>query len=208
MKRVALLTFMGVSLTCLLSAQEGSKVSFNVGAGFTTPVGATSRRVDTGWNVQGGVGVKFIPHVGAMLQFNYNSMGINPPTLARFGVPGGNVNLWSLTLNPVVHLNPNGHVDWYFIGGGGLYSRTQQFTEPSSAVFTGFDPWFGFYPVEVPVTNVLASRTVMKPGVNIGGGFAVGTRWNAKFYAEARYHRMMFRDSHTDIIPVNFGLRW
>src|SRR5215510_2868309 len=182
MQRIALIGLAGVLGTYSLIAQEGPSVAFNIGGGFTQPVGNTSRRLDTGWNVQGGIGVNFISHLGAMVQFNYNQMGINSTTLNRFGVPGGDVRMWSLTLNPIVHLNPKGPVDWYFIGGGGLYSRTQEFTEPSVAVVTGFDPFFGFFPVAVPTTNVLATYTVMKPGVNVGGGLAFGTRWKAKFY--------------------------
>jgi opacity protein-like surface antigen len=208
MKRIALISSLGILFIGGLSAQEIPKVSFNVGAGFTQPIGATGRRLDTGWNLQGGVGYNFMPRLGAMLQFDYNSMGINSATLNSFDVPGGNVKLWSLTVNPIVHLNPGGHVDFYIIGGGGLYHRTQEFTAPTVDVITAFDPWFGFYPVAVPANQILASYSVMKPGVNIGGGFAVGTRWRAKFYAEARYHRMMFRETHTDYIPVNFGFRW
>jgi len=207
MKR-ALFLLAGFALTGAIFAQEVPPVSFNIGAGFTTPVGATARRVDTGWNLQGGVGYNFRPRLGANLEFNYSDMGINSTTLSNFGVPGGSVRMWSLTVNPIVRMNPKGPVDWYFTGGGGLYHRTQEFTEPSVEVFTGFDPFFGFYPVAVPVTNVLASRSVMKPGVNFGAGFTVGTRWKGKFYAEARWHRMLFRDSHTDTIPVNFGFRW
>ena len=208
MKRIATISSLALLFIGALSAQEMSRFTFNAGGGFTTPVGGTGRRLDTGWNLQGGAGINFIPHLGAMLQFDYNSMGINSTTLNSFDVPGGNVKLWSLTVNPVVHLNPGSRVDVYVIGGGGLYHRTQEFTAPTVDVVTAFDPFFGFYPVGVPANQILASYSVMKPGVNIGAGFAVGTKWKAKFYAEARYHRMMFRDSHTDYIPVNFGLRW
>ena len=208
MRRVALVLLADVFFIGTMFAQEVPPVSFNIGAGFTAPVGNTARHVDTGWNLQGVVGYNFIPRLGAMLELNYSDMGINRQTLNAFNVPGGSVRMWSLTVNPIVRLNPKGPVDWYFIGGGGLYHRTQEITEPAVGVFTGFDPFFGFYPVAVPVENVLASRSVMKPGVNIGAGFTVGSRWKGKFYAEARYHRMLFRDTHTDAVPVNFGYRW
>jgi len=50
---------------------------------------------------------------------------------------------------------------------------------------------------------------VNKPGVNGGMGLSFGGFHKAKFYAEARYHRM-FLDSnrHTDIVPVTFGVRF
>jgi opacity protein-like surface antigen len=199
----------GILSVTALCAQEVPRFTFNLGAGFTSPVGGTSDRLKTGWNMQGGAGVNFNSRLGAMLQFNYNGNGLNDRTLANFGVPDGDVSLWSLTVNPIVHLNPSGPVDFYVIGGGGLYSRTTRFTQPGIDVVTAFDPWFGvFYPVAVPVSEILAEYTLMKPGVNIGAGLSFGMRGRAKFYAEARWHRMLMRDTHTDIIPVNFGIRF
>jgi hypothetical protein len=198
----------GIVLAGALCAQEVPRFTFNLGAGFTSPVGGASDRLKTGWNMQGGAGVNFNSRVGALVQFNYNGLGINDRTLAAFGMPDGDVSLWSLTLNPIVHLNPKGPVDFYLIGGGGLYSRTQRFTQPAVDVFTAFDPFFGFYPVAVPVNEILAEYTLMKPGVNFGGGLSFGVRGSAKFYAEARWHRMLMRNTHTDLIPVNFGIRF
>jgi len=191
-----------------LSAQEVPRFTFNAGAGFTPPLGATGQRLDTGWNVGAGAGYNFNARFAVMGQFQFNDFRVNTATLNNLGYPDGSVRLWSLTLDPVVHLNPRGHLDVYLIGGGGLYHRTQEFTSPTVATVTGFDPFFGFVPVEVPANQVLASYSVNKPGVNGGVGVALGTKWNAKFYAEARYHRMFIGDTHTDFIPVTFGIRF
>jgi hypothetical protein len=43
----------------LVSAQEFSRFSFDVGGGFTQPVGNTGRHLDEGWNVRGGAGINF-----------------------------------------------------------------------------------------------------------------------------------------------------
>ena len=72
----------------------------------------------------------------------------------------------------------------------------------------GFDPFFGFYPVTVPTRQILASYSVNKPGIDIGAGFAVGTKFHGKIFAEAKYERMFLNNSHTDYIPVTFGFRW
>ena len=93
----------------------------------------------------------------------------------------------------------------YFIGGGGLYHWRQEFTAPTIAVFNGFDPFFGFFQEAVPANQILTSYSVNKPGVNGGVGVSFGTRWHAKFYAEARYHRIIFGDNHADMLPVTFG---
>ncbi|MEI9813351.1 MAG: hypothetical protein WDO18_12210 [Acidobacteriota bacterium] len=101
-------------------------------------------------------------------------------------------------------------MDVYFTGGGGFYQWRQQFTTPTTQTFTGFDPYFGIlYPVAVPVNVVVSSYTLNKPGFNGGMGVAFGTKWHAKAYAEARFHRMILgNDRYVDLIPVTFGLRW
>lgn len=209
MKTIWWVGFAAAVSTCVLSAQETSRFTFNLGAGFTTPVGATSQRLDTGWNIDGGAGVNINSVVGVMLQANYSEMGIGSNTLSNLGFAGGGVHTASFTLNPIVHLNPHGKVDVYLIGGGGLYHRTQEFTQPGLASFVGFDPFFGFYTADVPVEQVVASYTVNKPGLNGGLGLSFGGWRSAKFYAEARYHRIFITgDRHTDYIPVTFGIRF
>jgi opacity protein-like surface antigen len=208
MRNIALASCLGLLSIGYTNAQEVSPFTFNVGGGFTQPVGNTGRQLDDGWNIGLGAGYNFSSHVGALIQFDYNGLGINSATLNNLGVPGGDVKLWSFTLDPIVHLHPRGPVDVYVIGGGGLYHRSQEFTAPTTATVAGFDPFFGFFPVTVPATQVLSSYSVNKPGANIGAGLAFGTRWRAKVYAEARYHRMFIGDFHTDVIPVTFGVRW
>ncbi len=208
MKGLALLSS-GLFLAGALSAQEVQRFSFDVGAGFTQPVGNTARNLDLGWNVQGGVGVNFSSYFGAKIQADYNSMGINSGTLSNLGFPGGSVGIFSATLDPIVHLNPHGHFGVYLIGGGGLYHWNQQFTAPTISTFTGYDPFFGFYPIAVPANEVLSSYSVNKPGVNMGAGIELGSKWHGKFFAEARYnHIFMGNNQHADYVPVTFGFRW
>jgi hypothetical protein len=209
MKNIFLASGIGVLLIGAISAQETPRATFNVGGGFTQTLGATGRRIDPGWNFDAGAGYNFHPYVGLMLQFNYNQLDVNTATVNALGFPAGNIRQWSLTLDPVIHTNPRGPVDLYFIGGGGLYQRTQEFTQPATAVVTGFDPFFGFYQFGVPANQVVASYTVNKPGVNGGMGVSFGSKWHVKFYGEARYHRMFLgNDRHTDLLPVTFGIRW
>ena len=190
-------------------AQETPRFAFNIGGGFTQPLGSTSSRLDNGWNVTGGAGVNFNQHLGLVADVGYNQMGVNSNTLTRLSFPGGNVHVFSATLNPIVHLPPVGHADVYLIGGGGLYRRTQEFTQPGVAGFVGFNPFFGFYQGVVPTTQVLASYTTNKPGVNAGIGFSVGTKWHGKLYAEARWNRIFAgNERYIDYVPVTFGFRF
>jgi Outer membrane protein beta-barrel domain len=140
----------GLLFACVVSAQEVPRFAFDIAGGFTQPVGNTSRQLDTGWNIQAGVGFNFSQWVGVMLQADYNRFGINGATLNSAGFPDGDLNVFSATLDPIVHLTPRSHVDVYLIGGGGLYHRTQEFTQPSFATFTGYNPFFGLLKFSPP----------------------------------------------------------
>ena len=192
-----------------LSAQEYSHFTFSGGGGFTQPVGNTGRQLDTEWNIQGGAGVNFSQYFGTVVQLQYDRMGVNSFTLNNLGFPGGDLSVFSATIDPIVHLTPRGHADVYLIGGGGWYRRNQEFTAPSVATVTAFNPFFGFYLANVPSNVVLAQYSVNKPGVNGGMGVAFGSMWGGKFFAEARYHRILMGSyGHTDYIPVTFGFRY
>jgi hypothetical protein len=201
------LTLCGLAAIGVSSAQETSHFAFTVSGGFTTPVGNTGRYVDDGWNVGGGVGYNFNSWVGALVDLNYNSMGINSTTLQGVGAPGGGLHVFSATLDPIVHLTPKSHFDLYVTGGGGMYRRQQDFTQPTAVVVPGFNPFFGFYPTAAAGSQVLSSYSSIKPGIDAGVGIAFGSVWHGKFFAEARYNRII--DAyHTDYVPVTFGFRW
>jgi len=121
---------------------------------------------------------------------------------------GGSLNVFSATLNPIVHVAPHGPVDVYFTGGGGLYRQNRDFTQPGITRGVGFDPFFGFYPYAAPVDVVVSSYSVVKPGIDAGMGVAFGSKWGGKFFGEARYNRIFLGNRHTDYVPVTFGFRW
>jgi hypothetical protein len=190
-----------------LSAQETPRFAVSGGAGFSMPVGNTGRNLDTGWNVRAGAGINFSPYVGAMLDLGYDSMGIQSGVLNNLGYGGGNLNVFSATLNPIIHLMPKGNVDVYVTGGGGFFHQNQQFTQPSVSVVSGFNPFFGFFPVAVPTNVVVAEYSMNKPGIDVGAGVAFGKKWGGKFFAEARYNRIFTGNYHTDYLPITFGFR-
>src|SRR5271166_6407692 len=85
MKAFALVLYSGLLSIGPLSAQEVSRFAFNIGGGFTQPVGNTGRHLDDGWNIQAGAGVNLNAYLGALVQFDYNGMGINSTTLNNLG---------------------------------------------------------------------------------------------------------------------------
>jgi hypothetical protein len=119
-------------------------------------------------------------------------------------IPGGDVHVFSATIDPIVHLTPRSHFDLYAVGGGGLYHWSEQFSAPAGLV-TPFAT--GSFPIVIP--NVGDEYSVNKPGFNAGMGVAMGTKWHGKIFAEARYvHIFMNNNMRADYIPVTFGFRW
>ncbi len=206
MKILALTTCSAFLLVGTLSAQEVSHFSFELGAGFTEPVGNTANYLDNyGWNLQGGVGYNFSSHFGVMGELGYNSLGISSTTLNNIGYSGGGFHVFSATVDPIVHLTPKGHFDLYAIGGGGLYHVNEDFSAAAGAVVTPFSG--GSFQLIEPTNGLSYSEN--KPGFNAGMGVAFGTKWHGKIFAEARYvHIFTNSNMRADYVPVTFGFRW
>lgn len=205
MKQIVFATCFGFLCINSLPAQETSHFAFELGAGFTQTVGNTARYLtDDGWNVKGGVGYNFNSNFGVLGELGYTSFGYNGGTLANLGYPAGGVNVFSATLEPIVHLTPRSHFDIYAIGGGGLYHWDENFSAPAGFV-TPFNT--GSFPTVIP--NSGDQYSVNKPGWNAGMGFAFGTKWHGKIFAEARYtHVFLNSNMRADYVPVTFGYRW
>jgi hypothetical protein len=180
-----------------------------VGGGFTTPVNPIGSRVDTGWNITAGAGYNVNHHFGMMLDFIYTENGINRRFLDQVQAPDGTTRIWGFTLDPIIHVTQEGPVDFYVTGGGGIYHRTVEYTQPVIAQGVFFDPWWGFYPAAFGTNQVIGSYGQYKGGINggVGMSFRLGSS-KVKAFAEARYHHIYTRNVGTDIIPVTFGFRW
>lgn len=209
MKKIALYF---VSLSCAAGLPAFAQVSHFtgfVGGGFTPAINPIGARLDNGWNISAGAGVNANNHLGLMLDFMFSQNGVNPTFLNQVQAPDGSVRTWGFTLDPVVHLTREGPVDFYVTGGGGIYHRTVEYTQPVIAQGTFFDPWFGFYPANFATNQIVGSYGQFKGGLDGGAGFSFKLgRGNVKAFAEARYHHIFTRAVGTDIVPVTFGLRW
>jgi hypothetical protein len=177
---------------------ESPRFTGSFGAGFASPVNPVASRLDTGWNLNGGVGLS-AGYVGVMLDAMYTDFGINHETLRRIGVPNGDQRYWAVTVDPVVHVNPRGPIDFYITGGGGIYSQITDFR----AGYGNGGP-FGTR------GDLLYQDTIYKPGVNGGAGFAfnAGFHSNIKIFMEARFHHMFLHGSGASFIPVSVGVRF
>lgn len=201
-----------------------SHLAFELGAGATAPIGNDARDgYDTwGYNVTAGAGWNFTKRLGTLLEFQFNRNKIPGSTLAALaianntGTPlGGNINTWSLTVEPVVYQPFTQSVGGYLIGGGGFYRKVTNFTEP--ALSTECDYYF-CYSGYVPQT--VAHSSSNQGGLNLGVGLywkAFGPDSNAKLYAEARYVWVDSPVASTSdpygsgtegLIPITLGLRF
>ena len=164
------------------------------GVGFSAPVNPLANRLNTGWNIAGGIGVTR-NYFGVTVDAMFNDFGINRRTLSQVGARSGSQKFWAVTVDPTFHVNDRGPLDFYVIGGGGLYGRYTKY-RASSAARSGFD--------------LVSSDQILRPGVNLGAGFAfsLSEYSNIKIFAEARYHRMFTPGSDASFIPVTVGIRF
>jgi hypothetical protein len=199
-----------------------SKVAFEAGGGFTAPVGndvsggqgvGLSGYDTWGYNLTLGGGWNFNKWLGVLAEYQFNRNKIPGSTLAVLGAPGGNINTWSLTIDPIIYLPPiTSTMGVYVTGGGGFYRKVTNFTSP--ACEEGF---FGVFCQNETIYHLSSNQG----GLNIGaGGYwkAFGPDSRAKLYAEARY---VWVDSPSaaaengylaggteGLIPVTFGIRF
>lgn len=208
MKKIASILSLCI-LAALPASAQFSRLTGFVGGGVTTPINPIGSRLDNGWNIAAGVGVNATHHFGLMLDFMYNDTGINRTFLDQVQAPDGRVRVWGFTLNPVVHITQEGPVDFYVTGGGGIYHRTVEYTQPVIQTGVFFDPWFGYYPADFASNQIIGSYGQYKGGVNGGAGFSVKLGSSrAKLFAEARYHHIFTRGVETGLLPVTVGFRW
>lgn len=193
-----------------LNAQEYHHFTFNVGGGFTGITGDQEGRLDHGGNFEAGAGFNFNQYVGILGTFTFNQLGITRSALDAAEQPDGNGRVYTFTVDPVLRFPIFGGVRGYVTGGGGWMRRTVQFTQPTLAQVTIFDPWWGYFgPALVPVNQVLGSFSSDAGAVDVGAGIDIPLpRTSANLYVQVKYMHGFTTQKDTAIVPVSVGLRW
>jgi len=211
-----------------------SHIAFEGGFGFSAPVGndtsystadlnngylAPSEAFGYGLTIGGGW--NFTKRFGALLEYQFLHQGMANDYLnalnasagtSTSGTPiGGNINTWSLTIDPVFYLPMNRKSGFYVTGGGGFYRKVTNFTEPVESCY--------YYCVAYAETVDHFSSN--QGGANGGLGFyhkVFGEDSNGKLYAEVRYvwvnspvpdQSNYYQGEGTEsLIPVTFGIRF
>ena len=126
-------------------------LAYEAGGGFNAPVGNDKPFITYGWNVTGGVGYRFNPHLSLMAEYQFIDDKLPGSLIADAGANGGQAHIWSLTLDPVIDLFPKRRDDIYVTGGGGFYRKLTQFTDPEEVEYC-------YYFCEVGTENVVVSH--------------------------------------------------
>jgi hypothetical protein len=211
-----------------------SHIAFEGGVGFTAPIGSETSFSTTsltngdlspsegfGFNFTVGGGWNFNKHFGALLEYQFDKQSIPGDYLTALdnasglsaGTLGGNINTWSLTVDPVYYVPFGQKMGVYITGGGGFYRKITNFTEPVSEC----SYFYGCYGVPETVGHFSSNQG----GINVGGGVyrkIFGQDSNAKFFAEVRYVWVNSPEADAsnsyqgngveELIPVNFGIRF
>ncbi|UWZ86338.1 outer membrane beta-barrel protein [Occallatibacter riparius] len=199
------------------------KLAFEVGGGFNIPTSETSPYINTGYQINAGGGFHLSKMVSLLAMYQFIGDGMPSNIAAQAGVDGGNVHIWSFTLNPIVNLMPHHNTSVYVTGGGGFYRKTTNFQVLSPEQFCSY-----FYCSIGYVPQTVGSFSSNQGGWSVGGGVShrfAGAYGDGKMalFAEARYLDVLSPailnqspnglnpitiGEGTKLVPVSFGLRF
>ncbi|WP_213807774.1 outer membrane beta-barrel protein [Granulicella sp. dw_53] len=178
------------------NADGSNKLAFMAGAGFTVPVGNTSKYLATSYAFQVGAGYNLNKKFGVMAQFDWDNFGFQSSTLnnqlalynsldAGLSSLGGHSHVWSFSLNPTYTFAQREKIGGYVVAGVGFYHKTADFTVPTIALSCNF---FGQC-FQVQADQSIDRYTSNAPGFSGGFGltYKLSRFANEKLYMEARY---------------------
>lgn len=178
------------------------------GGGWSAPVGGTGGIMNQGWNVGGGIGLRFTQRFGLMLdgQFQQSAIGNNVRSYELF--PHGDYRLWVGTLDPVFTYWQRGSYSGYVTGGGGYSRILTTFSGPDSGAQCYF---FCSGAAGASVYHYSSNQPVIDGGLGMALRPWRGHRWRA--YAEARYEDLREGSNlapykNVEVIPVTVGMEW
>jgi len=126
-------------------------------------------------------------------------------------VTGGDVAVWSGSVNAIWGPDMGGSVGFYVIGGVGLDYIDSKLTTQGLVYYPPFcDPWWGWcIPGGVgPGTLIVASDSTWKFAWNAGIGIDFELASGSKLYLEAKYRLADTDRASTGVVPIVLGFRW
>ncbi|HWG59268.1 MAG TPA: outer membrane beta-barrel protein [Candidatus Acidoferrales bacterium] len=206
---IAALLAMAIAPCARAQDQPEHRFTGNFGGGYSPLLGDLHNDLNNGWHVSFGGGVNLTNRFSLGGEVMYNAFGVSQRVLNEAAVPAADAHLWAFTLEPRLDFAPERRVSAYLVGGVGYYRRVLEFTQPTVAAVTIFDPFFGFFNVLVPANQVLG--TIVRGGVGGNAGFGLEFRvgdMGTKLFVESRFHYAETGDVPTRIIPITIGIRF
>ena len=204
-------TFLSIPSAAFGQSDESfHHLTLSAGAGLTTITGSNAGKLDHGGNLQLNGGYFFNRYLGVTGNFMFSGLGITRTALNNLNVPDGSAKIYSFTVDPTLRLPLGQGFSAYVLAGGGYMRRTVEFTAPTLAQTTIFDPWWGYFgPALVPVNQILGTVTNNSGAFDVGGGLNIPLRsTGAKLFVEARYFKGFTSNTDTTVVPIAFGIRW
>jgi opacity protein-like surface antigen len=210
-------------------AQGDRPVHVNIGGGFTIPVSDVDERFNTGGGFNIGMSIAPTSVFEIQVEYSYNNLGGEDRELPLLPTPFDTVgtttiieshhDMHYIDFNGVFKMSGDSRVKPYAVGGFGMYYRKVSLTTPDVGFTTVCDPyWYVCYPTPVEIDTVIGDRSSWDPGINIGGGLAIGLGEEALFYVETRWHYMwgpeftnaegVSQSANGQYFPVTFGFRF
>jgi hypothetical protein len=200
-----------------------SRLAFEAGGGFNVPSSYTSSYLNTGFNVTVGGGLRFGHVLSLLAEYQYIYDGLPNAIVAETGASGGNADIWSLTLDPVIDLMPKKRTSVYVTGGGGFYRKVTNFTDPVPTLYCTYYYGCGY----INQNTVVGHFSSNQGGWNVGGGMThrfggMYGEGKMEVFAEARYLDVMTPAvttapnglgvttvaAGTKLVPISFGVRF
>jgi hypothetical protein len=199
-----------------------SHITYEAGGGFNAPSSDSAPYITWGGNFTVGAGYRFNKNFSTMIEYQFMDDKLPGPIIAEAGATGGDVHIWSFSVDPVYEFNPKSAIGFYATGGGGFYRSVTSFTDPEQGQYCTY-----FYCGVVTQNVVVGHYSSNQGGWSIGGGLEHRfAGWNGdgkmRVFAEARYLEVLTPavttqanglgtttvGSDTKVIPVTFGFRF
>ncbi len=194
-----------------------SRLTWEGGAGFNTPIGNDKPYITWGGNFTVGGGLRLTKRFSALLEYQFMDNKLPGALIAAGGTDSGNVHINSVTGSGVFDLVPS---KWsngvYAVGGYGYYHMSTNFTDFECCDYYG-------YSVSVTALSLTSNQWGGNLGLGIyhrlGGVYGDG---KARLFAEARYtflnspglyyrgdgQSIYLGGGTTELIPVTLGVRF
>lgn len=192
----------------------------NLGTPIVVPLHPTSEAVHLGFGFTVGGGYNFTRKHAAIGEFAWNHMLPTNEALAKLrnalALPNldAKSDVYSLTAN--YRFEMRGHaLGGYLIGGGGLYYRhtglSTKVTTTAPVVCQPIYLWWGFSCQSGTVTENQSVGGFSTSAFGGNGGIGFTTRVGDapyRVYFESRYHYAPNKNISTQLININFGIRY